>query len=325
MYRLIFAFILLFIFCFTKMDFAQDDDSTKNEDTWDNEDWDNGDSNDWDWNWEFGKNHKDFEWPDFQFHGRPSLETSYGLPKLAIKSVNTDFIKPGAAELRLGYSTLREYEDYVIKYRNRFVFLGNFSKDLSKSTNNTAKLNAEIWRFGVGWLEGYGYRIGKSAIIPYTSNSLVWTRLKTNYFGLPNDTVYYANFPTIKSNDVKTLDLFNDAFRFGTMTEGGIRIQFIPLISVNAGYERAIVFPRHLFWKNMGSIAIEWAGIGAIDFFVQEIMDDSPAAGPIINFILKSGLSYGIYQLRRDKMNWPFDSAEPLTLDTWRFGLTFTF
>ena len=126
-------------------------------------------------------------------------------------------------------------------------------------------------------------------------------------------------------NDAETLDLFNNAFRFGTMMESGIRIQFIPLISVNAGYEREIVFPRHLFWKSAGSMAIEWAGIGAIDFFVSEVMDDSPAAGPIINFVLKSGLSYGLYQLRRDKMNWPFESAEPLTLDSWRFGITFTF
>jgi hypothetical protein len=318
MHKYLLAIIFLFIFGFAGINFAQEEDSTQNEDTWDNENWDNGD-------WNFGKNHNDFEWMDFQFHGRPSIETSYGLPKLAIKSLNTDFIKPGAAELRLGYSTLREYEDYIIKYRNRFVFLGNFSKDFSKTTNNSAKLNAEIWRFGVGWLEGYGYQIGRSAIIPYTSNSFVWTRLKTNYFELPNDTSYYADFPKILPNEVKTLDLFNDAFRFGTMTEGGIRIQFIPLISVNAGYERAIVFPRHLFWKHVGSMAIEWAGIGAIDFFVHEIMDDSPAAGPIISFILKNGLSYGIYQLRREKMNWPFDSAEPLTLDTWRFGLTFTF
>jgi hypothetical protein len=320
MYKYLVAFIFLFIFGFAGINFAQEEDSTQNEDTWDNEDWDNG-------NWDFGKNHKDFEWMDFQFHGRPSIETSYGLPKLAIKSFNTDFIKPGAAELRLGYSTLREYEDYIIKYRNRFVFLGNFSKDLSKTTNNSAKLNAEIWRFGVGWLEGYGYQIGRSAIIPYTSNSFVWTRIKSNdyYVVDPASSFMPLKKVGLNENEAKTLDLFNDAFRFGTMTEGGIRIQFIPLISVNAGYERAIVFPRHLFWKHVGSMAIEWAGIGAIDFFVNEIMDDSPAAGPIISFILKNGLSYGIYQLRREKMNWPFDSAEPLTIDTWRFGLTFTF
>jgi hypothetical protein len=319
------VFLFLIIFGFIKVNLAQEEDSTKNEETWDSDNWDNEDFDEWEW--DFGKNHKDFNWPDFQFHGRPSIETSYGLPKLAIKSVNTDFIKPGAAELRLGYSTLREFEGYIIKYRNRFVFLGNFSKDLSKSTDNSAKLNAEIWRFGVGWLEGYGYQIGKSAIIPYTSNSFVWTRIKSNDYYVIDPTASYVplNKIGLSKNDSETLDLFNDSFRFGTMTEGGIRVQLIPLISFNAGYERAIVFPRHMFWKHVGSMAIEWAGIGAIDFFVREIMDDSPAAGPIISFILKNGFSYGLYQLRREKMNWPFNTAEPLTLDTWRFGLTFTF
>ena len=325
MCKYLFAFLLLFILGFSKVNFAQNEDSTESEDTWNNEDW-----SDEDWNfddWDFGNRHKDFEWEDFQFHGRPLIETSYGLPKLAIKSLNTDFNKPGAAELRLGYSTLREYSDYVIKYRNRFVFLGNFSKDLSKSTNNKTAINTEIWRFGAGWLKGYGYQIGKSAIIPYTSNSFVWTRIKSNdYYAIDSASSFVPlNKIGVDKNDAETLDFFFNAFRFGTMMESGIRIQFIPLISVNAGYEREIVFPRHLFWKSAGSMAIEWAGIGAIDFFVSEVMDDSPAAGPIINFVLKSGLSYGLYQLRRDKMNWPFESAEPLTLDSWRFGITFTF
>jgi hypothetical protein len=320
MYKYLLALLFLVSVGFTKVAFAQEEDSTETEDTWDNEDWNDED-------WDFDDQYKDFEWMDFQFHGRPSIELSYGLPQLGIKSLNTDFIKPGAAELRLGYSTLREYDDYVIKYRNRFVFLGNFTKDLSNSPDDAIKLNVNIWRFGVGWLEGYGYQIGKSAIIPYTSNSFVWTRLELGKYYVYDPTSSLGlevNSKIIKEDD-NTLKLFNDSFRFGTMTEGGIRIRFIPLISVNAGYERAIVFPRHLFWKHVGSMAIEWAGIGAIDFFVREVMDESPAAGPIISFILKNGLSYGMYQLRREKMNWPFDSAEPLTLDTWRFGLTFTF
>ena len=325
MFKYFYALLFILTVGLTQVSFAQEEDSTGTEDNWDNEDWDN---EDWDWSdsdWDSQK--KDFEWMDFQFHGRPSMELSYGLPKMEIKSLNTGFIKPGAAEIRLGYNTLKEYDDYVIKYRNRFAFLGNFTKDLSNSTNDLNKLNANIWRFGFGWLEGYGYQVGKSAIIPYTSNSFVWTRLKLGKYSIynPTSSLGIESNSNISKEDINTLMLFNDSFRFGTMTEGGIRIQLVPLFSVNAGYERAIVFPRHLFWKHLGSMAIEWAGIGAIDVFVREVMNESPAAGPIVSFILKNGLSYGLYQLRREKMNWPFNSAEPLTLDTWRFGVTFTF
>jgi hypothetical protein len=54
-------------------------------------------------------------------------------------------------------------------------------------------------------------------------------------------------------------------------------------------------------------------------------MDSSPYAGPVVGFILKSALSYGIYELRQEKMNWPFSSAAPLSYDQVKFGMTFNF
>ncbi len=298
-------------------------DSTETDESWEDveDDWDTH-SNEWDWQW-------DEDWMDWEFHGRPTIELNYGIPKIDIKSLNTEFGKTGVVEVKLGYSTLREYDEYISKYRFRYIFLSNFSKDFAEKENNSNKLKGDIWRFGIGWQEGYGYQIGKSAIIPYTSNTAVWTRLKEHYTdikNLPIDNAYHGDLaPVISSQEAKTLDLFNDAFRFGTSTEGGIKLQPIPLLTLNAGFERTIVFPRHLFWKHLGSMCVEWIGLGMADFFTREIMDESPAAGPIMNFILKNAVSFGMYQLRREKMNWPFKSAEPLTIDTFKFGITFTF
>ncbi|MCX6150573.1 MAG: hypothetical protein NTX22_08635 [Ignavibacteriales bacterium] len=308
MYKYLLAVLFLITLCFTKTGFAQEEDSTNTEETWDNDDWN------------FESDSKDSEWMDFEFHGRPTIEASYGLSNVEIKSLSSDFIKPGAVDVRLGYSTMKEYDGYIIKYRHRFLSLANFTKDLSNSSIDGKKLDGNVWRIGVGWLEGYGYQFGRSAIIPYTTNSFVWSRLKLN------DLDRWQGVECLNIHkDLAYLKYFNDTFRFGTSTEAGIRFQPIPLVSINAGYERTLVFPRHLFWKHLGSMIIEWAGLGATDLFVREIMEETPAAGPIINLLLKSGVSYGIYQLRREKMNWPFDSAEPLTLDTWRFGVTFTF
>ncbi|HSP87628.1 MAG TPA: hypothetical protein VLN45_05810, partial [Ignavibacteriaceae bacterium] len=66
-------------------------------------------------------------------------------------------------------------------------------------------------------------------------------------------------------------------------------------------------------------------GHWALDSFVDEIMDSSPYAAPIVGFVLKCALSYGVYELRQDKMNWPFKSAAPLAYDQFKFGMTFTF
>jgi hypothetical protein len=102
-------------------------------------------------------------------------------------------------------------------------------------------------------------------------------------------------------------------------------MQATRLIVLEAGYERAIVFERHLFWKWAGSGIIELAANGLLDVFIKEVFKSSPAAGPIVFFVLKSALGYGLYELRQDKMNWPFPSAPPIAFDNIKFGVTFVF
>lgn len=130
---------------------------------------------------------------------------------------------------------------------------------------------------------------------------------------------------SLNSNNERIKQLYDEAFRFGTSSEAGVRIQPIKLIIFEAGYERAIVFERHLFWKWAGSGIIEVAANGLLDVFIKEIFKSTPAAGPIVFFVLKSALNYGIYELRQDKMNWPFSSAPPVAFDNVKFGVTFTF
>ena len=125
--------------------------------------------------------------------------------------------------------------------------------------------------------------------------------------------------------DKKILDRYDGAFRFGTASEGGVRIEIANTVSLDAGFEASVIFPRHLFWKQLISFAIESGGQGAVDFFVDEVMDNSPAAGPIVNFVLKNALSYGFYLLKKDSMNWPFETEKPLTYETFKMGVSFTF
>jgi hypothetical protein len=94
---------------------------------------------------------------------------------------------------------------------------------------------------------------------------------------------------------------------------------------LDAGYERSIVFQRHLFWKWAGSGLIEAAAQGLLDGFIYKIFKSSPAAGPIVNFLLKNALAYGIYELRQEKMNWPFNSEAPIAFDQFKFGVSVVF
>lgn len=262
---------------------------------------------------EWGKHHHKFKCDllSHEFEGSPTVSLEYGFSKMNLNGFGETFAKPNLAEIQLGYTHMDTEDEGILKYKYRYLFLSNFSTDLAGSSG-AADIKTDMWRFGFGRSIGYGYQIGSGAIIPYHTYSFEWTQLR-----LKDDPASQA--------DKSMTDLFNKSFRFGTSFNGGIKFKIIPNIMLDAGYERSIIFPRHLFWKWLGSVVIEGAGQGAIDHFVDKIMDSSPYAVPVVSFVLKNALSYGLYELRREKMNWPFASAPPLSYDQFKIGITFVF
>ena len=126
-------------------------------------------------------------------------------------------------------------------------------------------------------------------------------------------------------NDTEILNRFHDAYRFGTVNEGGIKFDIASTVSFNVSYEAAVIFPRHLVWKHLGSMIIEESAKHFLGNFIDEVSDSSPYATPIVDFLLNNGLSYAFFTLKKDKMNWPFETEAPLTYETIKFGITVTF
>jgi len=264
---------------------------------------------------EFHNHHWRFDLFEDEFNGRPTIDLTYGLSKLSQNGLNGSFANPNLMEVKLGYTNLESSwrADDILKYKFKYFLLSNISTNLSNGSSASNSYNTDLWRFGFGWASGYGYRLSSAVkIIPYYDYAIDWSQLQ-----MKSD--------RIGSNDKSITDLYNNSFRFGTSTEGGIKINILPQIQIGAAYERSIIFPRHIFWKWVGSALVEAAGQWGIDSFVNKIMDHSPYAGPVVSFVLKNALSYGVYELRKEKMNWPFDSAAPLLYDQVKFGVTFVF
>jgi len=300
-------FVTAFTFIINSNLFSQEEEKGKDEksDTAETEETDSWDNDDWkDFNFEFDL---------FDSYKSPSISLTYGFSSINLQNFSGSFASPNIPEIKLGYTTEKPAwsEEGIIKYKYNYIFLSNVTTDIS-GTPDADEIESNLWRFGFGWANGYGYDLGSAAIIPYNSYSLAWSKLDVK------------NFP-VNEQDKNKLTLYDDAFRFGTGSEAGLRIKVIRQVTLEAGYERSVIFERHLFWKWAGSALIEAAGHWALDSFVEKIMDSSPYAAPIVGFVLKSALSYGIYELRQDKMNWPFKSAAPLAYDQFKFGLTFTF
>ena len=274
-------------------------DSTKTEDD--------------DWAWEMEWDDVD-EWITWS-QKKPTISLNYGLSNISREDIENSFANNALIELKLGYTTNKttRYADYIDKLNYNYAFLNYNSTSLAGNSEDTAEIETKNWQFGLGWSTGYGYKIGaESAIIPYYSSTLSFTE------------VDYQN-DSLNTNDEDIMNRYNGTFRFGSSSEFGVRGQITKLLIVEAGYETAAVFEGWLFWKWAGSAVIEVAANGILDVFIKEVFKSSPAAGPIVFVVLKGALGYGLYELRKGEMNWPFPSAPPIAMDNFKFGMTFTF
>lgn len=273
---------------------------------------------DWEWHWDEMDDWEDWV-ADYGFKKlRPAISLQYGLANMNRTDIQSQFVDPALFELKLGYVKERDAwdTDYILKQSYRYLYLSNESNKLAGKEAAGTEIESDMWRFGFGWSSGFGYKIGESsAIIPYYSYTLNWSDIDFKNTDVLADT----------SKDVQILNLYDESFRFGTSSEGGVRVKLINNLMLDAGYERSIVFQRHLFWKWAGSALIEVAAQGLLDSFINEVFKSSPAAGPVVNFLLKNALAYGLYELRQDKMNWPFPSEPPIAYDQFKFGMTFVF
>jgi hypothetical protein len=282
------------------------DDSTKTKDDWE---WHWDDMDDWE-NWVV----------DYGFKkSRPAISLQYGLAEISRTDIQSQFVDPALLELKLGYIKERSawQTDNIIKHSYKYLYLSNESNKLAGKEATGTEIESDKWRFGAGWSSGYGYKLGEnSAIIPYYSYTLNWSNINFMYPDV---------LTLVPDSDLEKLNLYDESFRFGTSAEGGVRVKLIENLMLDAGYERSIVFQRHLFWKWAGSALIEVAAQGLLDSFINEVFKSSPAAGPVVNFLLKNALAYGIYELRQEKMNWPFPSEPPIAYDQFKFGVTVVF
>jgi hypothetical protein len=277
---------------------------------------------DWEWHWGEWDDYED--WEDWAFDmgfskSRPAISLQYGIADMSRSDIQSQFVDPNLWEIKLGYIKDKDAwgTDYIIKQSYNYLYLSNESNKLAGKDAVGTEVESDMWRFGAGWSSGFGYKLGEnSSVTPYYSYTLNWSNI---------DFTYPDVWTITPDPDQDILNLYDESFRFGTSSEGGIRIKLLNNVMLDAGYERSIVFQRHLFWKWAGSAIIEAAAQGLLDGFINNIFKSSPAAGPIVNFVLKNALAYGLYELRQDEMNWPFGGEAPIAYDQFKFGMTFVF
>jgi hypothetical protein len=251
---------------------------------------------------------------DWIMQGRPYIEATYGLGKPKQELFIGEFARLGAIELKMGYSAIKPHKDFVSSLYDRFLFGGQFKQEWDTSSENDPnQVESKMSRFGGGARQGYGYAFGKFVLLPYNQFTFVWTKLESTP-------------PTgLAQEDADILNRYEGSYRFGQASEGGIKLNAFKFLSITGGYEAAVVFPRHLFGKWLGSFTFMSVGLSAATLFSERVVDSSPVFGPLMFFILRNGVAYGFYKGMQQDMNWPFDTETPLTVEAFKISAAITF
>jgi hypothetical protein len=242
----------------------------------------------------------------------PIVEFGYGIDQARHKRLGAGFPSTGMLEARAGYLLIDTLKNGLLSFDNNFLLGSWYNSNLGGEGEAADGVNGKLSRFGLGYGDGYGYDLGGSSIVPYFITTISWTELTT---GRP---------PTLSQADIDILDRYEGTFRFGPSAESGIRANIGRSISVTGGYEASVVYPRIVFWELAGSYLVVGAANGVVSWFGDDMVESSPTLGPIFLFIIRSGVTWGVYQLWREDMNWPFASETPLTHESLKFNLSFT-
>jgi hypothetical protein len=244
---------------------------------------------------------------------KPVIDLTYGLGTVQQRLFQGTLADINQVELKLGYSRARPRYENIVDLDDKFVTFNYSASDLFGRSVAAENVKSTIIRLGTGSRTGYAYDFIGSYLYPYHQTTFLWTKVTT------------ARPSGLSTHDVDILDRYEGTFRFGASTEGGIAFGVGDVISLRAGYEASVIYPRYVFWPWLGSYAIASIGVGAISKFGREIVDASPTFGPVIYALLRSGLAYGYYLAVRDNQYWPFRSETPLTTESFKVGISLTF
>lgn len=245
------------------------------------------------------------------------VEISYGFGKLKHKKLSTPFFNAAQNEIILGRTTYKPVAKYkLVEFSDSYLFSA-YIDDYTDGSSDVPKISYDIWKFGLGYRKGFGYRINNMAILPYYQMGLVWNKMNIN---LPNNE---SSFLT--NEELTTLRYYEDQIKFGSTNIAGVDFRLSSFIGIGASYETTIFFPYHKFWKQFGSYFIETLAQTSLDYLTEGVIIRAiPELTPILYFVLKNGLSYYFYTLKQDEMNWPFNTIAPLTMETVKFSLKFS-
>ena len=243
----------------------------------------------------------------------PIIEGSYGYGIFDHKLFFADLPTAGVVELKLGFREVKRFKSWGKKLDERFVLGGYASSNVPPGKTGTGDLYGEWWRAGVGQRSGYGWDIGKQALIPFHQYSFNYTEMK------------FKNTASLTPADTSLVNRVMGKGRLAMSTEGGLTAELFSTLSASAGYEASVVYTRLVFPQWICTYLLLASSVVIISDFSEEIVSTSPFLGPIIYWVLRNAVAYGFFYAYRTQMNWPFPSETPFMTHNFKIDISLRF
>lgn len=246
---------------------------------------------------------------------QPTIELTYSSTTATHKNLSDNSIAGfGILEGRIGNTKQQTSLKHpnLLKEHTSYLYLGGGATSLGAISTSNGGAESGLWRFGIGGNTGRGWKFGDMGLLLTYGSAMTWSDFTFD------DTATLTKIPMLKND-------YHDAFRFGKTVEGGIGVKLSNDIALNIGYEQTSVFPRHLVFYWLTSEVIEGIAQGVAEAFIRKIEKSSPKSAPVVAFLLHNGIGFGTGLLRKNKMNWPFDTAPALLYSGLKANVSFRF
>jgi len=248
--------------------------------------------------------------------GAPTIAIYGSMNYFGLNQFGKSFQPNESFKIKLGYSMLKRFEKILME--SQFSGIDFEMTNLILNEKLEKDIIVDLINFGVSLDRNYGYNYDNIFISSNKNFGIFWTEMdyseKSNILPLDNLISSYPKFSK-----------YLDETKFGKLTADGISITFYKKFNMHFNYELLNIYPAYLFWKQTGSIMIEFAAWALIEEFIKEIEKTSPELAPIMSLALNAGFSRAYFEIRKNKMAWPFKSREPLNIRKVTIGISYIF
>lgn len=253
---------------------------------------------------------------------KPFLDVYYGNAQLSRQGMSGEISNTDIYGIAIGVKKEKEHkesDEVIIQDKNGISLTLGSAQDLQQSDSliqgvSLTNTNAlDFWSLGFINGMGYGYQWGSSTLMLTVEDNTSWTSINPRTYSLMQGPADWQNI----------MD-FDGTMRLSSSMTSSLEFRVSNTVSLTGGYTWNQVMPRHLFWYWMGSEIIEGLAGNAVDRLIENFTEMSPKSQPVMHFVLKSAVLYGMKEMRRKYMNWPFETASPMNITYWNIGVGLT-